>query len=118
MGTDTRTINTDGTKGPWQKVEEPVVAQTGPASRQLYLVRLRQTEGEPYHWCLTTCDAVNGDFYGNVYQVKGDAQDMEYQPNVVRIHHCSLVCLSRWQTWPFANLGYTFAGRACQHHEF
>lgn len=85
---DTRIVNANGTKGPWQKVEKPVKAQPGPPSRQLYLVRLRQTEGEPHHWCLTTCDALNGDFYGNVYQVHGDAQNMEYQPNVVRITRC------------------------------
>lgn len=84
-GIDVRTINPDGTKTAWKKVEAPP-ANTQPDSRtkQLYLVRHNQAEGEPFHWSLETADVEGGDLEGNVYQVSGDAEFMDYRPNQVR----------------------------------
>lgn len=77
-----RTINPDSTKTAWKKVEAPP-ANTQPDSRtkQLYLVRHNQAEGEPFHWSLETADVEGGDLEGNVYQVSGDAEFMDYRPN-------------------------------------
>ncbi|KAK7698603.1 hypothetical protein SLS64_012342 [Diaporthe eres] len=77
-----RKINPDGTKTAWKKVEAPPT-NTQPDSRtkQLYLVRHNQAEGEPFHWSLETADVEGGDLEGNVYQVSGDAEFMDYRPN-------------------------------------
>ncbi|KAG6358195.1 hypothetical protein INS49_014079 [Diaporthe citri] len=77
-----RTLNPDGTKTAWKKVEAPP-DNTQPDSRtkQLYLVRHNQAEGEPFHWSLETADVEGGDLEGNVYQVSGDAEFMDYRPN-------------------------------------
>lgn len=84
-GIDVRTHNPDGTKTAWKKVEAPP-DNTQPAStcKQLYLVRHNQAEGEPFHWSLETADVEGGDLEGNVYQVSGDAEFMDYRPNQVR----------------------------------
>lgn len=92
---DVRTLNPDGTKTAWNKVEAPP-DNTQPDSRtkQLYLVRHSQAEGEPFHWSLETADVEGGDLEGNVYQVSGDAEFMDYRPNQVRARVSSRETLS------------------------
>lgn len=47
-------------------------------------MRHNQAAGEPFHWSLETADVEGGDLEGNVYQVSGDAEFMDYRPNPVR----------------------------------
>lgn len=82
---DVRTLNADGTKTAWKKVEAPPdTSQPASASKQLYLARHNQAEDEPFHWSLETADVEGGGLEGNVYQVSGDAEFMDYRPNQVR----------------------------------
>lgn len=60
------------------------ITTSAPPSKQLYLVRHNQAEGEPLHWSLETADVEGGDLDGNVYQVSGDAEFMDYRPYQVR----------------------------------
>ncbi|KAI3394827.1 hypothetical protein diail_2164 [Diaporthe ilicicola] len=78
-----RTHKSDGTKTAWKKVETPPENDIPSASpsKQLYLVRHNQAEGEPLHWSLETADVEGGDLDGNVYQVSGDAEFMDYRPS-------------------------------------
>lgn len=83
--TDVRTHKPDGTTTAWEKVElPPDDTQPPPPCKQLYLVRHNQAEGEPLHWSLETANVEGGDLEGNVYQVSGDAEFMDYRPNQVR----------------------------------
>lgn len=85
MSIDVRTRNPDGTKTAWKKVEAPPDSmQSDSPTKQLYLVRHNQAEGEPCHWSLETANFEGGDLEGNVYQVSGDAEFMDYRPNQVR----------------------------------
>ncbi|KAL1858047.1 hypothetical protein Daus18300_010159 [Diaporthe australafricana] len=79
---DVRTHNSDGTKTAWKEVETPPddITSAASPSKQLYLVRHNQAEGEPLHWSLETADVEGGDLDGNVYQVSGDAEFMDYRP--------------------------------------
>lgn len=95
INADVRTRNSDGTKTAWKKVESPVDnKQPTSQMKQLYLVRHNQAEGEPLHWSLETADVEGGDLEGNVYQVSGDAEFMEYRPNQVRAQISSCVTQS------------------------
>lgn len=52
-------------------------------------MRHNQAPGEPFHWSLETADVEGGDLEGNVYQVSGDAEFMDYRPNPVRAQNPS-----------------------------
>jgi len=91
MGIDVSTHKPDGTKTPWEKVETPPEdTQPTTPSKQLYLVRHNQVEGQRLHWSLETANVEGGDLEGNVYQVLGDAEFMEYRPSQVRAQSFTL----------------------------
>lgn len=77
---DTRTKKDDGSKTGWEPVENPPEAKP---KTQLLLARQDQGDGGPLHWSLVVCK--EGNLYGKVFQVKGDALYMRYEHSDVRL---------------------------------
>ncbi|ODA79145.1 hypothetical protein RJ55_04737 [Drechmeria coniospora] len=65
--------------GEWKPVEAPVAEESKPATLQLSVVVENQAEGEPKHWSLF-CHRpdASGRGRGQVWQVTGDAECMQY----------------------------------------
>ncbi|KAI9823855.1 MAG: hypothetical protein M1826_007601 [Phylliscum demangeonii] len=61
----------------WFPLETPPSdpSATAPPPTELHLIRKRQSEGEPDHWCLFLAPEGSS---GSVYQVTGDAMAMGY----------------------------------------
>ncbi|KAF2006803.1 hypothetical protein P154DRAFT_517282 [Amniculicola lignicola CBS 123094] len=64
--------------GAWEPYQSEAVATiaTERSPLSLFVVRQKQSEGEPLHWCLVV--GREGENHGNVYQVRGDAIGMSY----------------------------------------